>query len=49
MMKKKAILDEKISEIFQQFKEVKENLKARPTGEICIQFTDLVDNYKTGF
>ena len=46
---KKAILDEIISEICQQFKEVKENLKARPTGEIWIQFTDLVDNYKTGF
>ena len=46
---KKAILNEKISEICQKFKYTKEKLKGHPTGEIWIQFTDLVDNYKTGF
>ena len=41
-----AIYDEKMSEICDRFKEVKENLKAYPTGEIWIQFMDQIDEFK---
>ena len=44
---KKAIYDEKMSDICRTFKDVKENLKKYPTGELWIQFMDLIDNYKT--
>ena len=40
--------DEKMSELCRIFKDVKENLKAYPTGELWIQFMNLVDNFKTG-
>ena len=43
---KKAINDEKMSDICCKFKEVKEKLKEYPTGELWVQFMDLVDNVK---
>ena len=44
---KKAINDDKMSDICCKFKEVKEKLKVYPTGELWVQFMDLVDNVKT--
>ena len=43
---KKAINDEAMTNICRIFKDVKENLKVRPTGKLWIQFMDQMDNLK---
>ena len=43
---KKAINDEAMPNICRIFKDVKENLKVRPTGKLWIQFMDQMDNLK---